>query len=133
MVWHFSGFLEVKGKIWPKTTNLSLHSWPPSPLLKRLWPSKSRVTWGWGWGVLKFLLAGGITLKRGGWCRNGSLVVNFLLLYSSIKFTVFVGKVVSFITFSFFLQSFELNMQDSYPRLYSTNTQYHLYISDPFK
>ena len=30
------------------------------------------------------------------------------------------------------LQSFELTMQDSHPRLYSIKTFYHLYISDPF-
>ena len=27
---------------------------------------------------------------------------------------------------------FQLTMQDSHPSLYSTNTLYHLYISDPF-
>ena len=32
----------------------------------------------------------------------------------------------------FFLQSFELAMQDSHPSLYSTKTLYHLNISDPF-
>ena len=33
-----------------------------------------------------------ITLKRGGWCRNGRGLLLFLLLYSSIAFTVCVGR-----------------------------------------
>ena len=45
----------------------------------------------------------------------------FLLLYSSITFTLYVGKV-----------KFPLLLQDSHPSLYSTKTLYHLYISDPF-
>ena len=50
----------------------------------------------------------GITQKRGwGWCRNDG-VADFLLLYSSITFTVCVyrggmGSKVSFITFWFFI------------------------------
>ena len=32
----------------------------------------------------------------------------------------------------FFLQSFELAMQDSHQSLYSTKKLYHLYVSDPF-
>ena len=55
----------------------------------------------------------------------------FLLLYGSITFTLCVGK-VKFSLLLFFLQSFELAMQDSHPSLYSTKTLYHLYISDPF-
>ena len=55
----------------------------------------------------------------------------FLLFYSSITFTLCVGK-VKFFLLHFFLQSFELAMQDSHPSLYSTETLYHLYISDPF-
>ena len=58
-------------------------------------------------------------------------VATFLLLYSSITFTLSVGK-VKFSLLLFFLWSFELAMQDSHPSLYSTKTMHHLYISDPF-
>ena len=43
----------------------------PVPLLKHeVGPSKNLVTWGGG-GYQKFARKEGITLKRGGWCRNG--------------------------------------------------------------
>ena len=54
----------------------------------------------------------------------------FLLLYSSIAFTLCVEK--GFLYYILILQSFELNMQDSHPSLYSTKTLYQLYISDSF-
>ena len=60
-------------------------------------------------GTKNFARKGGrITQKRGwGWCRNDG-VADFLLLYSSITFTVCVyrggmGSKVSFITFWFFI------------------------------
>ena len=81
-------------------------------------------------GVRNFSLERGINLKRGGWYRNGGLLL-FLLLYSSITFTPYVRK-VKFPLLLFFLRSFELAMQDFHPRLYSTKTLYHWYISDPF-
>ena len=60
------------------------------------------------------------------------LVATFLLLYSSITFTLCDGNnKVFFITF-FPLQSFELAMHDSHPSLYSTKILYYMYISDPF-
>ena len=49
-------------------------------------PSKNWVTWGEGGRVPK------ITLKIGDWYRNGG-VATFLLLYSSIAFTVCCEKV----------------------------------------
>ena len=58
-------------------------------------------------------------------------VATFLLLYSSITFTLCVEK-VKFSLLLFFLQSFELAVQDSHPSLYSTKTLYPLYISDSF-
>ena len=50
---------------------------------------------------------------------------------NTITFTLCVGK-VKFSLLLFSLQSFELAMQDSHPRLYSTKTLYHFYISDSF-
>ena len=81
-------------------------------------------------GVQNFLLERREKPEKGDWCRNGG-VATFLLLYSSITFTLYVGK-VKFSLLLFFLQSFELAMQDSHPSLYSTKILYHLYISDSF-
>ena len=83
--------------------------------------------WGEGWN---FLLERGDKPEKGGWCRNW-VVATFLLCYSSITFTLCVGK-IKFSLLLFFLQSFELAMQDSHPSLYSIKTLYHLYISDSF-
>ena len=102
-------------------------------------PSKNWVTF----EIWNFLLErGGINLKRmvvvvavvvvGGWVdvEIGGCHF-FLLFYSSITFTLYVGK-VKFPLLLFFLRSFELAMQDFHPSLYSTKALYHLYISDPF-
>ena len=45
--------------------------------------------------------------------------------------TVCVGK-KSFLYYILILQSFELNMQDSHPSLYSTKTLHHLSVPGPF-
>ena len=79
---------------------------------------------GVGEGVQNFLLETGNKLEKAG-------LPLFLLLYSSIAFTLYVGK-VKFPLLLFFLRSFELAMQDFHPSLYSTKTLYHWYISDPF-
>ena len=67
------------------------HSWNPPPLTKEgggLGPSENWVNW----GVRNFLLEKGDKPVKGGWCRNGG-VATFLILYSSIIFTVCEGKV----------------------------------------
>ena len=94
----------------------------PFLLNRGVGPSKNWVSW--GGGVRNFLLEREESLKNGG-------VATFLLNYSSITFSLCVGK-VKFSWLLFFLRSFELAMQDSHPRFYSTKTMYHLYISDPF-
>ena len=58
-------------------------------------------------------------------------VATFLLLYSSIAFTVCRRK-SRFLYHILIFLSFELNLQDSHPSLYSIGPLYHLYISDPF-
>ena len=73
--------------------------------------STREMIW-WGWGGSIFLLERGDKPEK---------VPFLLLLYSSITFTLYVGKV-----------KFPLLLQDSHPSLYSTKTLYHLYISDPF-
>ena len=61
-------------------------------------------------GAVGNLKRGGVDLEIGG-------LPPFLLLYSSITFTLYVGKV-----------KFPLLLQDSHPSLYSTKILYHLYI-----
>ena len=78
-----------------------------------------------GGRVQHFLLEMGDKPEKGR--RGGGFDVEmgalplFLLLYSSVTFTLHVGKV-----------KFPLLLQDSHPSLCSTKTLYHLYISDPF-
>ena len=60
---------------------------PPPPLLKDL--PKIESLWG---GLQNFLLERGDKPEKGAWCRKGGLPL-FLLLYSSITFTVCGGKV----------------------------------------
>ena len=68
---------------------MSGHNWNPPPL-------KKIESLG---GAPKILLQRGDNPEKGGWCRNGYGVVTYLLLYSSIAFTVCGGKTkVSFIT-----------------------------------
>ena len=104
---------------------------PPPPLsllLKEGWDLPKIESLG---GVRKFLLERGDKHEKGGVDIEMRWVATFLLLYSSITFTVCVcggGSKVPFIS----LQYFELAIQDSHPCLYCTKTWYHLYISDPF-
>ena len=112
----------------------SSHSWNPSPLIKggevgggggRTFQKLSHL------GVSNFLLERGDKPEKGGWCRNMGGCHFFLLLYSSITFTLSVGK-KKFLYYLSVLQSFELAMQDSHSSLYSTKTFCHFYIFDPF-
>ena len=70
-----------------------------------------------GEGVQNFLLETGNKLEKAG-------LPLFLLLYSSIAFTLYVGK-AKFPLLLFFLWSFELAMQDFHSSLYITKTLYH--------
>ena len=56
----------------------------------------------------------------------------FLLLYSSITFILYVGKVKFPLLLFFLLRSFVLAMQNFHPSLYTNKTLYHWYISDSF-
>ena len=56
-----------------------------------------------------------------------------LFYYFTVQFHLLFGEGgVKFPLLNFGFQSFELTMQDSHPRLYSSKTLYHLCISDPF-
>ena len=100
-------------------------------------PPKIESPVGGGRGVPKILLERGDNPEKGGggvaveMGREGGLT-HFLLLYSSIAFTVCRVKKYSLVYYILTLQSFELTMQDSHPSLYSTKTLYHLNISDSF-
>ena len=116
------------------------HRWNPPPLIKRGGGRGGRTFQKLsylGGGVPKILLERGDNPeKRGGVVavemgREGGLT-HFLLLYSSIAFTVCRVKKYSLVYYILTLQSFELTMQDSHPSLYSTKTLYHLNISDSF-
>ena len=63
---------------------------------------------------------------------EGGSGATFLLLYSSIAFTVCDRKNFFFLYKILILQSFELAMQNSHSSLYSAKTLCHLYISDSF-
>ena len=110
-----------------ETTNLSqieaYHSWNPSFIKGGWWDLPKIESLGKGGGVFEiFCWKGGINLKSGVDLEimGGGLSL-FLLLYSLITFTLYVGK-VEFPLLLFFLRSFELAMQDFHPRLYSTKT-----------
>ena len=81
-------------------------------------------------GVSIFLLERGVNLKKRVDVEMGACHY-FLLLYSSIIFTLCLGK-VKFPLLPFGSFGRELTLQDSHQHLYSTKAVHHLYISDPF-
>ena len=72
---------------------------------------------------------GGYDLPKWGVGVEMGVATFFITLQFNHTYSVCGKSKVSFI---FFLQSFELVMQDSHPSLYSTKTMYHLYIPNPF-
>ena len=97
------------------STNIdsSLEPTPPPPLLKvRGWGVGPSRHWGShfrGRGYENFCKIGELILKRGSWCRNGGVATFFATSqFRSIAFT-----------FSD-LQSFQLAIQDFYPRSHTS-------------
>ena len=95
--------------------------WPNIYLIVE--PPSHRVTSG---GSKFFNRKGGVGVEMGG------LPLFITLQFNHIYSVCVKSKEVKFPLLLFFIQSFELAMQDFHRSLYSTKTFYHWYISDPF-
>ena len=109
-----------------KIVNLYFQNWFSITIVGPPYPT---IIKGGVGGVQNVLLQRGDKSEKEGWFRNGGGrggVATFLLSYSSITFTVFVGKV------KFPLLLFEYSVfwvshsRSCHPSLYCTKTWYHI-------
>ena len=127
--------MSASGK-WP-TSKIFLidfikHRWNPSPppFLKGGCRTSQKLSQ-LGGGVPKILVERADNSEKGGGVDVEMRGCHFFIALQFNCIYCVWGK-RSLFHYILILQSFELTIHDSHPRLYSTKTLYHLYISDPF-